>query len=202
MDPATIGLLISIAPTVLELLFGRGNNIKHEFVLENPKEMYGYGLEGYGYRYPRRRRQMTVSAYYYPGELQDEYIKAAVFNKAIASENPWIKFLRQKGFYEEIGRKLRELRNKYQEEVKKGEKLDEKRIKTLKRELMKLQAEKAILEGEQKAKKLAKSFAEKFQDRVSYDAMLEAKINQLKNEIDRIESYLKAPQQVLSLPPS
>jgi hypothetical protein len=61
MDPATIGLLISIAPTVLELLFGRGNsNIKHEMLLENikentkenPKEMYGYGLEGYGYRYP------------------------------------------------------------------------------------------------------------------------------------------------------
>jgi hypothetical protein len=51
MDPATIGLLISIAPTVLDLLFGRGNNnsdIKHEMLLENPKEMYGYGLEGYG----------------------------------------------------------------------------------------------------------------------------------------------------------
>jgi hypothetical protein len=52
MDPATIGLLISIAPTVLELLFGRGSVIKHELILENPKEMYGYGLEGYGYRYP------------------------------------------------------------------------------------------------------------------------------------------------------
>jgi hypothetical protein len=60
MDPATIGLLISIAPTVLELLFG-GSVIKHEMLLENtkenPKEMYGYGLEGYGlegygYRYP------------------------------------------------------------------------------------------------------------------------------------------------------
>jgi hypothetical protein len=64
MDPSTIGLLISIAPTVLDLLFGRGTkytDIKHELVLENTKEntqkMYGYGLEGYGlegygYRYP------------------------------------------------------------------------------------------------------------------------------------------------------
>jgi hypothetical protein len=55
MDPSTIGLLISIAPTVLDLLFGRGtkySDIKHELILENPKEMYGYGLEGYGYRYP------------------------------------------------------------------------------------------------------------------------------------------------------
>jgi hypothetical protein len=200
MDPATIGLLISIAPTVLELLFGRGNIIKHEMLLENPQKMYGYGLEGYGYRYPRRRRQMAVTAYYYPGELQDEYIKAAVFNKAIASKNPWINFLRQKGFYDDIRKKLRDLRQKYQEEV--GKKPDEKRIKTLKRELMKLQAEKAILEGEQKAKKLASSFAEKFKDRVSYDAMLQAKLEQLKNEIGRIESYLKAPQEVLPLPPS
>jgi hypothetical protein len=45
MDPATIGLLISIAPTVLDLLFGRGsdfqsrsknNIIKQETLLENP----------------------------------------------------------------------------------------------------------------------------------------------------------------------
>jgi hypothetical protein len=56
MDPATIGLLISIAPTVLDLLFGHGygNIIKQEMF---PKKMYGYGLEGYGlegygYRYP------------------------------------------------------------------------------------------------------------------------------------------------------
>jgi hypothetical protein len=62
MDPATIGLLISIAPSILELLFGKGtsdNNIKHKLSLENSKEMYGYGLEGYGlddyglgFRYP------------------------------------------------------------------------------------------------------------------------------------------------------
>jgi hypothetical protein len=62
MDPATIGLLISIAPTILDLLFserdqrslfGRGSVIKHELILKNPnKKMYGYGLEGYGYRYP------------------------------------------------------------------------------------------------------------------------------------------------------
>jgi hypothetical protein len=90
MDPATIGLLISIAPTVLELLFserdqrslfGRGNNIdiKHETVpkrhvqrtlLENPKvKMYGYGLEGYGYRYP------PIEGYY------DEPIKLGTITK-------------------------------------------------------------------------------------------------------------------------
>jgi hypothetical protein len=57
MDPATIGLLISIAPAVLDLLFGRGHHIKDQALIQNLKAMYGYGLEGYGlfgegYRYP------------------------------------------------------------------------------------------------------------------------------------------------------
>jgi hypothetical protein len=49
MDPATIGLLITIAPTVLDLLFGRGHHIKDQALIQNLKTMYGYGLEGYGY---------------------------------------------------------------------------------------------------------------------------------------------------------
>jgi peptidoglycan biosynthesis protein MviN/MurJ (putative lipid II flippase) len=49
MNPATIGLLISIAPTVLDLLFGRGHHIKDQALIQNLKTMYGYGLEGYGY---------------------------------------------------------------------------------------------------------------------------------------------------------
>jgi hypothetical protein len=48
MDPATIGLLISMAPAVLDLLFGRGHHIKKEELIQNLKDMYGYGLEGYG----------------------------------------------------------------------------------------------------------------------------------------------------------
>jgi hypothetical protein len=54
MDPATIGLLISIAPTVLDLLFGEGHikdSLRHQrYPSEN---MYGYGLEGYGYVWSR-----------------------------------------------------------------------------------------------------------------------------------------------------
>jgi hypothetical protein len=57
MDPETIGLLISIAPTVLDLLFGHGQHIKDQTPIQNLKTMYGYGLEGFGfererYRYP------------------------------------------------------------------------------------------------------------------------------------------------------
>jgi hypothetical protein len=62
MEPATIGLLISIAPTVLDILFGHGD-IKELSGNQNylPENMYSYGLEGYGYegegyRYPRRRK--------------------------------------------------------------------------------------------------------------------------------------------------
>jgi hypothetical protein len=116
MDPATIGLLISIAPTVLDLLFGRGsdfqsrsknsalqarsknNIIKHETLLENPEEMYGYGLEGYGYRYPRRRRQITVETYY-PESVQPEFVRTAVFNRAVAAKNPWLEFLHRNEYF-------------------------------------------------------------------------------------------------------
>jgi hypothetical protein len=108
MDPATIGLLISIAPTVLDLLFGRGNVIKHEFILENPKEMYGYGLEGYGYRYP------PIEGYYYeepitlgtftrcrlkgkpikryPPKVDEKWVAAYLLNKLAAKENKWREF--------------------------------------------------------------------------------------------------------------
>jgi hypothetical protein len=46
MDPATIGFLISIAPTVLDLLFGQGHikesSRQQRYPLEN---MYGYALK-------------------------------------------------------------------------------------------------------------------------------------------------------------
>jgi hypothetical protein len=70
MDPATIGLLISIAPTILDLLFGQGyHNLNVQDVQEKQRQMYGYGLEGdgmygEGYRYPRRKRRLTVETYY------------------------------------------------------------------------------------------------------------------------------------------
>jgi hypothetical protein len=154
MDPATTGLLISIAPTVLDLLFGRGNIIKHELLLENPKKMYGYGLEGYGYRYPRRRRMMGVESYYYPGELQNEFIKAAVFNRAIASKNPWIQHLKDTGVYDKIREELQKAKQSYKT------KDPSKRAQTLARELKKLQTELNILQKEAEAKKLEPEFAQ------------------------------------------
>jgi hypothetical protein len=107
MDPATIGLLISIAPTVLDLIFGRGSAIKHESI---PKKMYGYGLEGYGYRY------LPTSGFYeepiivgtisegpfkgypihrYAPKVDEKWVAAYILNKRIASKNKWIDYARK-----------------------------------------------------------------------------------------------------------
>jgi hypothetical protein len=110
MDPATIGLLITIAPTVLDLLFGHGHHIKDQELTQNLKDMYGYGLEGYGlygqgYRYP------PIEGYYdepitigkvqkegsrfgqeikrYPPKIDDRWVAAYLLNKRIAARNKW-----------------------------------------------------------------------------------------------------------------
>jgi hypothetical protein len=128
MDPATIGLLISIAPTVLDLLFGRGHHIKDQELTQNLKDMYGYGLEGYGlygqgYRYP------PVERYYdepiiigkiqkgprsgqeikrYPPKVNDRWVAAYLLNKRIAGKNKWREY---------ATKALREASKQYQKEV-------------------------------------------------------------------------------------
>jgi hypothetical protein len=115
MDPATIGLLISIAPTVLDILFGRGNAIKQETF---PKKMYGYGLEGYGYRYPPPSEKFVLL----PLETKHGIIQKAIpvptkkwvaayyLNKKSVENNPWVKFMRTK---------MGALRNEYYTTIKK-----------------------------------------------------------------------------------
>jgi hypothetical protein len=120
MDPATIGLLISIAGTVLDLLFGQGyHTLNVQDVQEKLRQMYGYGLEGYGMYgegegYPRRRR-VVETAFALP-ETKQAYFRAAIFNKALAEKNPWVEFLRKKGFYKEMREKLQEYREAYRQQ--------------------------------------------------------------------------------------
>jgi hypothetical protein len=128
MDPATIGLLISIAPTILDLLFGRGHHIKDQELTQNLKDMYGYGLEGYGlygqgYRYP------TVEGYYdepivigkiqqgpragqelkrYPPKISDRWVATYLLNKRLAAKNKWREY---------ATKALREASKQYQKEV-------------------------------------------------------------------------------------
>jgi hypothetical protein len=191
MDPATIGLLISIAPTVLDLLFGQGHikdsSRQQRYPLES---MYGYGLEGYGmygqgYRYPRRRRKLTVETFYSP-EAKPDIIRAAVFNRAIARNNPWIEHLPESKFYEKVRNLLQEAKATYKP------KDPAKRSKLLDRELTKLQAQLNILQQERAAKSLepeyGDTYGKKYKD--TYDTVLDDKITRLQNEIARIQQAI------------
>jgi hypothetical protein len=107
MDPATIGLLISIAPTVLDLLFGEGH-IKESLHPQrySSKDMLAYGLEGYGegYRYPPLPAQFAgvpIETKYgvivKPVRIPTKKWAAAYFlNKKAVANNPWVNFMRTK----------------------------------------------------------------------------------------------------------
>jgi hypothetical protein len=132
MDPATIGLLISIAPTVLDLLFGRGHHIKDQALIQNLKNMYGYGLEGCGYagegfRYPPiegyydepttiatvqkegPRKGMEIKRYL--PKVDDRWVAAYLLNKRIAARNKWRKYA-TKALQEASKRYLEDLKKK------------------------------------------------------------------------------------------
>jgi hypothetical protein len=190
MDPATIGLLISFAPTVLDMLFGQGH-IKKSLGHQNyPGNMYSYGLEGYGilgegYRYPRQRRRLTVETYY-PESTYPELIRATVFNRVIAKENPWIKHLRETGAYDRIRAELQNAARTYKS------KDPEKRAKSLKRERTKLEAQMRILQNEANRRSLAPEFQQKFPG-LRYKDLLAEKIRQIDQEINRIKRSLPSP---------
>jgi hypothetical protein len=199
MDPATIGLLISIAPTVLDLLFGQGHikesSRQQRYPFEN---MYGYGLEGYGmygqgYRYPRRKRQLTVQTYY-PPEAQPALVRAAVFNRAIAGKNPWLQFLHSGDYFNRIRTILKEAAAEY----RKTHPVTEKQRKNLERQSTRLQAELNILQNELQNKRLAQEFTRDYPG-VDYTKIIEGKIAKLQNELNRIKPFVETGQsQVLA----
>jgi uncharacterized small protein (DUF1192 family) len=148
--------------------------------------MYGYGLEGYGYRYPRRRREVTVSTFY-PPEVQPNLIRTAVFNRAIAKKNDWIQHLHDSGFYDNVRDLLQQAKATYKP------KDPAKRAKVLSRELTRLQAELNVLQKGKAARSLAPEYAQtlgkKYTD-LTYDTVLDEKIARLQNEIAPIQQSL------------
>jgi hypothetical protein len=203
MDPATIGLLISIGPTVLDILFGHGHasaSIDEQGCIKEvsgdqnyrSENMYGYGLEGYGYRYPRRRRKLTVQTYY-PDELQPQLIRAAVFNRAVARQNPWIKHLHDTGVYDQIRALLQNARKSYNIQN------PEKRKKSVEQHLTKLEAQLQILKSKAQAQQLAPEFSRRY-PQLQYDALIKEKMKQLDDEIKRLRASLPAQQQLALTP--
>jgi hypothetical protein len=149
MDPATIGLLISMAPTVLDLLFGEGH-IKESLHPQriSSKNMLAYGLEGYGegYRYPPLTGPYVVLPYETSsGKVIQKAIQvpskkwaAAYFlNKKAVAHNDWVNFMRSK---------MDDLRKEYYTKIK-GKKPEEvpERIQRIRHKLM-LEAIKRIPE--------------------------------------------------------
>jgi hypothetical protein len=113
--------------------------------------------------------------------IQPKLIRAAVFNRAIAKENPWIKHLRETGAYDRIREELRKAALTYKT------KDPEKRKKSLDREITKLEAQLDVLRNKANRKSLAREFPRIF-PRLQYDTLLTEKINQIQQEIDRIRS--------------
>jgi cytochrome c553 len=122
MDPATIGLILSLAPNVLDLLFGEGFDPKLlsddrllKYIANNKKmvdrRMLAKGLEGYRFQYPK------ASAYRTKEGLSDEYFQkwaeAYAKNKLTAFSNSWIQFLKSKGFYDRMKKELASLSDEY-----------------------------------------------------------------------------------------
>jgi hypothetical protein len=75
------------------------------------KGLPGYGLEGYGFRYPK------TSAYRTKEGLSDEYFQkwaeAYAKNKLTAAWNTWVQFLKSKGFYDRMKKEFAALSEQY-----------------------------------------------------------------------------------------
>jgi hypothetical protein len=137
MDPATIGLLISMAPTVLDLLFGEGH-IKKSLHPQrySSKNMLAYGLEGYGegYRYPPPSEKFVLLPLQTSrGVIQKaipvptkKWAAAYFLNKRSVANNPWVNFMRSK---------MGALRDEYYRDIRK-EKEAPPRVERIRHKLM------------------------------------------------------------------
>jgi hypothetical protein len=200
MDPATIGLLISIAPTVLDLLFGSGRHLNTSLLEKTPMYGYGYGMEGYGLEglgYRRPRRERTVQTFYKDPKVREKYFKHAVFNKAIVTKNPWVDFLRKRGVYKQISDLLRSAREDYRKEHPFPVK-DKAKVEALQKHIACLQTELEVLQDKALADQMSPVFLEKYSKKgLTQDDLLKAlkdKQAKLQAEIDRLRGYLPPPE--------
>jgi CRISPR/Cas system CSM-associated protein Csm3 (group 7 of RAMP superfamily) len=147
--------------------------------------LYGYGYEGMGYRYPRRPRKAYI------GEKQAQtWTKAAVFNTAISRSNPWVDFLRNNNYYDEIKDVFRRAREAYYQKYPLNDlPVVERKLDLLKKQLDTLKEEGDVIE--RNAPGLADIYATtKVAKRVSYGDAVEETKARLRNEIDRINSRI------------
>jgi hypothetical protein len=129
-------------------------------------------LYGYGYRYPRRARKAVIAD-------PEKWARAAIYNKGVVAENPWVQHLRKKGVYDEISRLLQEAKKDY---VPKN---PEKRKIALNRELQNLQDEYLAIAADYP--KLKEQYPYKT---MTYDAAKKAYLDKLINRANTIANEL------------
>jgi polyhydroxyalkanoate synthesis regulator phasin len=186
MDIASIASFL--LPTLLSLLFGEGNEENQEKIFPSTKKLPLHSkmaMYGYGYRYPRAPR----IAYYEDPNYRFKWVRAAIGNRAVAKNSPWINFLRREGAFEAIGDFLRGLAEQYK--VEQGG-VKESTKRGARQRITKLQRAIAALEDQA----LLKNIAEDLGDRYSADYVTDS-INRLKKEIAALEATIawKPPAQ-------
>jgi hypothetical protein len=105
-DPVSI--LISLAPFILDLLFGKGHSMKHRKINPRYNKMDKAMLMSGG-AYPRRRDYTDDEKY--NETYAKEYAKYAVRS----ATNPWVLFLEKSGFYDRLKEDIDRLRDEYEQ---------------------------------------------------------------------------------------
>jgi hypothetical protein len=154
-------------------------------------------LYGYGYRYPRRGRKAEVESYIKPTE-REAWAKAAIFNRASASRNPWIRYLEDHGVYDQISELLRKAREGYNaKRTSDDPETRERKKKALYRRIKHLQEEIALLRDYQanSGNLLAIYQTKKFAKDVPYQEAVLDEIEKLENELAVLQGKAAKPTQ-------
>jgi hypothetical protein len=167
--------------------------VKIIFYIALNMSVYGYGtMYGEGYRYPRRARKAYIGA-----DNAEKWTKAAVFNTAVARANPWVKFLRENGYYKQISNILQDARLEY---YKKPENLGtvndiNRKLTLLERQLESLGEEQDVIQKNYKG--LASAYqTTKAATKVSYDEAVNETINKLKRQMANINNRIATLKQI------
>jgi hypothetical protein len=137
--------------------------------------VYGYGNIGMGYRYPKRARRVFIAE-------PEKWVRAAIYNKGVVADNPWVQHLKTNHVYDKIRALLQEAKKDY---VPKD---PEKRKASLMREMENLRDEYATVAADYPA--LRQNYKYKA---ISYDAARQAVMDKLMNRISAISAELGLP---------
>jgi uncharacterized protein with von Willebrand factor type A (vWA) domain len=154
-------------------------------------------MYGYGYRYPRRGRRAEVETFI-KKEDREPWARAAIFNRAIASRNPWIRYLEDHGVYDQISLLLRNAREGYRaEKGPEDEETKKKKEKAVQRRIKQLQEEVGILKEYQAnpGKLLQQYQGKKFANDVKFSEAVLDEIEKLENQIRELQGVAPMPTQ-------